>query len=75
MCVQVGASLHAKCLSPARRNRRSKRLAEDWTQLLDAAQQADRDPAQALQDLSIQPYSEAQPQPVQVSLAYICVIA
>ena len=57
-------SLGAKCLNPARRNRRFKRLAEDWTQLLGAAQDADSaqdvgalvkhgDPAAGLQGLSL----------------------
>ena len=63
--MQVEASLHAKCLNPTRRDRRSRRLAEDWTQLLSAAQQADHaqqapdsDPAAGLQELSIQPHAQ-----------------
>ena len=67
--VQVEASLHAKCLNPARRNRRCKRLAEDWSQLFSAAHEADLayqqegaakpgDAAAGLQELSLQQHGK-----------------
>ena len=71
LCAQVEGSLHAKCLNPARCNRRSKRMAEDWSQLLALAHQADLaqqgGPGQlvtaGMQDLSLQPGKPVLPCP------------